>query len=230
MFALNVEYDKTDWRSDMDIENMKVKERREAGSTVSKVQFKLKDDEPKPKNGRHEAGFWSMTVKIGLCVAALALAFILRLTGVGKTTETMTQAAPTADTMGDLTFVEASNDTLLLQTGKWGTPVAASGVSLRNDGKLLCFTAAGNAVYCCFDGVVLSVGTDETLGDYIRIGHSGGIESVCYGFDAVFVAAKEEVPAGAVLGSVEYGNELYMAIYRDGEALNAVDFIDVSIG
>ncbi len=61
---------------------------------------------------------------------------------------------------------------------------------------------AGTEVFAAREGTVAETGTSPTLGKYVVLSHSGGIQTVYGHLSSVSVTLKEEVRTGAVIGRV----------------------------
>ncbi len=171
-----------------------------------------------------------IAVKIGLCVAALLVAFVIRIVSnepekvaeVSKMLQSDTESEETAEELGSLRFVDAANI-------KWSAPVRTNDVELLRDHQLVRFTAASETVSSCISGKVVMIEQDERYGTFLRIQSDDGIETVLYGFESVSVKSGDHVAANDLLGTVPVGRSVYLAVERNGAPLDPSEYVDLSI-
>lgn len=89
----------------------------------------------------------------------------------------------------------------------------------------------GSDIYCIFDGVVKSVGCNDSRGNYITVEHTGGIETRYYHCSNVIakegaVIRKGEVIAKVGSTGVSTGPHLHIETLLNGVRYNPVYFID----
>lgn len=209
----------------MKLDEMKVQYDKSRDGFTKESAFEVKSEKPLPK-----VGVSGIAVKVGLCAGVLALAFIVRAFGVGapkpKTAETATHSESENDRNeeqpGKLKYVDTTGT-------KWTAPVRSNDIELVRDGLLLRFTAGASDVYSCMAGRVLSVGTDETLGTYVRVQSESDCETFYYGFDAVRVVEGDSVKAGDALGTVPVGRSLYLRVLEQGAPQDPTAYVDLSL-
>ena len=171
-----------------------------------------------------------IAVKIGLCVAALLVAFVIRIVSnepekvaeVSKMLQSDTESEETAEELGSLRFVDAANN-------KWSAPVRTNDVELLRDHQLVRFTAASETVSSCISGKVVMIEQDERYGTFLRIQSDDSIETVLYGFESVSVKSGDHVAANDLLGTVPVGRSVYLAVERNGAPLDPSEYVDLSI-
>ena len=210
----------------MKLDEMKVQYDKGRDGFTKESTFKVKSEKPLPKinvNG--------IAVKVGLCAGVLALAFIVRAFGVGapKANDVQTVSSHSEDETettekqpGKLKYVDASGT-------KWNAPVLANDIELLREGQLLRFTARDTSVFSCMEGTVLAIGTDETLGEYVRVQSASDCETFYYGFDTISVNEGDAVDAGALLGTVSGGRSLYLRVLEKGEPQDPTAYVDLSL-
>ena len=210
----------------MKLDEMKIQYERSRDGFTKESQFAVKAEKPLPKinvNG--------IAVKVSLCAGVLALAFVVRAFGIGapKTNDVQTVSShgetgeqATATQPGRLRYVEADGK-------KWNAPVEANDIELLREGQMLRFTARESSVSACMGGTVLTVGTDETLGDYVRMQSDQDCETFYYGFDAITVKEGDAVSAGDALGTVAPGSSLYLRILQSGAPQDPTEYVDLSL-
>ncbi len=209
----------------MKLDEMKVQYDRARDGFTKESDFAVKTEKKLPK-----VDMSGIAIKIGLCAGVLALAFIVRAFGVGAPKETVTEVSTHADEGGDaeqnrpgkLKYVEVPGT-------KWTAPVLANDIEMMFEGNVLRFTAASKDVKSCMEGKVLSVGTDETFGAYVRVQSAADREAVYYGFDEIKVAEGDTVSAGDVIGTVTPGRSMYLRIFENGAPQDPSAYVDLSL-
>jgi murein DD-endopeptidase MepM/ murein hydrolase activator NlpD len=83
----------------------------------------------------------------------------------------------------------------------------------------------GTLVYSAREGIVSEAGYNEVLGNYVRISHPGGYETIYGHLSEILVKISDVVKAGIPLGKVGIsgyttGPHLHFEILKDGKALN----------
>ena len=213
----------------MKLDEMKVQYERSRDGFERETDFRIASDPPPVKVDAS-----GIVIKIGLCIAVLALAVVVRAFGIGKTddrvAETSTHAEQeppegeeSTDAIGTLHYVEAGT------VRKWSAPVVSNDMELLRDGQLLRFTALTATVNACMAGEVLSVGEDDRLGSFVRIRSDNDCETIYYGFETVAVKEKNEIGAGDLLGTVAPGRSIYLRILREGAPQDPTAYIDLSL-
>ena len=210
----------------MKLDEMKVQFERERDGFTSESEFAVK----KEKEGLPKIDASGIAIKIGMCAAVLALAIIVRAFGAGKPVERVAETsthsgsneAVGTGSVGSLHYVEAG-------TKKWAAPVKANDIELFPDGRLLRFTAASSDVLSCTSGKVLSVGIDDSYGNFVRVQTSDDVETVYYGFDAVTVSEGASVQSGDVIGTVSAGRSMFLKVYVNGAPQDPTQFVDLGL-
>ncbi|MDO4835451.1 MAG: M23 family metallopeptidase [Clostridia bacterium] len=211
----------------MKLDEMKVQYDKSRDGFTRESSFEVKKEKPLPKiniNG--------IAVKVGLCAGVLALAFIVRAFGVGAPKQqSVAEVNAHSDGTGEqnedsvpgkLKYVEAS-------ASKWAAPVRSTDIELMREGQMLRFTAGATDVLSCMDGRVLSVGTDETFGECVRVQSETDCEAFYYGFERIAVKEGDTVKAGDTLGTVALGRSLYMKVYQSGAPQDPTAYVDLSL-
>jgi murein DD-endopeptidase MepM/ murein hydrolase activator NlpD len=210
----------------MKLDEMKVQYERERDGFTHESDFTVQ----KEKKDMPKVDASGITVKIGLCAAVLALAFIVRAFGFGKPAERVAETSAHSDgnqaastsTVGSLHYVEAG-------TRKWAAPVKAVDIELLLDGRLLRFTAGSGDVHSCCAGKVLSTGTDEQYGNFVRVQTDDDFETVYYGLDEILVTEGVSVRAGDLLGNVPVGRSMYLRVYQNGAPQDPSQYVDLGL-
>jgi len=211
----------------MKLDEMKVQYERERDGFTHESDFTLK----KEKKDLPKIDTSGITIKIGLCVAVLALAFIVRAFGMGKPAERVAETSAHSDGSGALeTSAVGSLHYVEIGSNKWAAPVKASDIELLLDGRLLRFTAGSRDVLSCNSGKVLSTGTDEAYGNFVRVQTDADCETVYYGFDRIDVAEGAVVSQGDILGTVAIGRSMYLKVYRNGAPQDPSEYVDLGLG
>jgi murein DD-endopeptidase MepM/ murein hydrolase activator NlpD len=88
----------------------------------------------------------------------------------------------------------------------------------------------GTPVRAAMDGRVSALGFNPVYGNFIIISHLGNYQSLYAHLDAVSVIRGDQVRQGAQIGTVgntgySTGPHLHFAIYRNGRAVNPLDFL-----
>ena len=214
----------------MKLDEMKVQYERSRDGFQNESDFEVKQETPKLKVDAS-----GIAIKLGLCMAVLALAIVIRAFGVGKPEERVAQTStansePTdsdsqqENTIGALHYVETG--TVL----KWTAPVMSNDIELLRDGQLLRFTAIGEKVTACMAGRVLSVEQDAQLGNCVRIQSEADRETIYYGFETVTVQPNSEVAQGDTLGTVAPGRSIYLKVLENGAPQDPTEYVNLSLG
>ena len=209
----------------MKLDEMKVQYDKTRDGFTKESSFEVKQEKPLPK-----VDVSGIAVKVGLCAGVLALAFIVRAFGVG---------APKTDVAAASTHAENTQDTTEEQPGKlkyvdatgtkWAAPVRSNDIELLREGQLLRFTAGASDVFSCMDGKVLAIGTDETLGNFVRVQDENDCEAFYYGLDTITVTENTDVKAGDALGTVGVGRSLYLRVLEKGATQDPTAYVDLSL-
>ena len=209
----------------MKLDEMKVQYDKTRDGFTKESPFEVKTEKPLPK-----VDVSGIAVKVGLCAGVLALAFIVRALGVGAPKTDVTEASTHTENAGETTEEQPGRLKYVDATGtKWASPVRSNDIELLREGLLLRFTAGASDVFSCMDGKVLAVGTDETLGSYVRIQNDEDCESFYYGFDTITVAENAEVKAGEALGTISVGRSLYLRVLEKGAPQDPTAYVDLSL-
>ncbi len=210
----------------MKLDEMKVQYERERDGFTHESDFEIQ----KERSELPKVDASGIAVKIGLCAAVLALAFIVRAFGFGKPAERVAETSTHSD--GQQAVETSAVGTLHYVDGgmrKWAAPVKAIDIELLLDGRLLRFTAGSGEVRSCCEGKVLSVGSDEQYGSFVRVQTADDCETVYFGFDTISVAEGASVLTGDVLGSVPVGRSMYLRVYRNGSPQDPSKYVDLSV-
>jgi murein DD-endopeptidase MepM/ murein hydrolase activator NlpD len=89
----------------------------------------------------------------------------------------------------------------------------------------------GVPVKAAMDGRVSAVGMNATYGKFIIVSHSGGFQTMYAHLNAVSVKQGDYADQGAKIGEVgntgySTGPHLHFAVYKNGRAVNPLDFIN----
>ena len=207
----------------MKLDEMKVQYERSRDGFTKESGFVLKAEKALPKinvNG--------IAIKVGLCAGVLALAFIVRAFGVGAPKSQQVQEVSSysdgavSPQPGVLRYVDATDR-------KWAAPVRSNDIELMLEGRMLRFTAGGSTVASCMDGKVLSVGTDDTYGTFVRVQSGDDVEAFYYGFETVDVKEGDTVVSGDALGTVALGHSMYLRVYENGAPQDPTAYVDLSL-
>ncbi len=206
----------------MKLDELKIED--SAQSTIRHVSdFHINPSEEE-QNKVQAAG---MAIKIGLCVATLLVAFIIR--AVTKESNQAVEVAKTLDEHvtateepGILRFAEASGE-------KWSAPVTTNDIEILRDGQLVRFTATEDVVRSCIDGTVWALEIDDRFGNYARVRADDGTEIILYGMEQYQIQKGDVVQANDVLGTVPIGRSVYLSVMKDGVPMDPADYVDLTI-
>ena len=209
----------------MKLDEMKVQYDKNRDGFSKETGFELREKQPEVKVDAS-----GIAVKVGLCAAVLALAFVVRAFGVGKPNDTVAETSTHSETgeqdsekPGALRYVEAGAE-------KWKAPVISRDVELMRDGQLLRFTASATTVSASVGGTVRDVGTDAQYGTFVRIASDNDRETVYYGLETVACKTGDTVAAGAAIGSAAVGRSVFMKVFEKGAPQDPTAFVDLSLG
>ena len=209
----------------MKLDEMKVQYDRSRDGFTKESDFSVKPEKALPKidvNG--------IAIKVGLCAGVLALAFIVRAFGVGAPKTEVTEVSTHSDSSGETDQTQPGKLRYVEGAGmKWAAPVLSNDIELLLEGRVLRFTAGGADVRSCMEGKVLSVGTDEAYGDFVRVQSASDCEAVYYGFDTIAVKEGDAVSAGDTLGTVTVGKSMYLRVYQNGAPQDPSAYVDLSL-
>ena len=209
----------------MKLDEMKVQYDKTRDGFTKESAFEVKTEKPLPK-----VDVSGIAVKVGLCAGVLALAFIVRAFGIGapktQTAEVSTHAENADETTeekpGKLKYVDATGT-------KWSAPVRSNDIELLREGQLLRFTSGAADVFACMEGTVLSIGTDETFGSFIRIRSDTDCETFYYGLDTILVGENDTVRSGDAIGTIAVGRSLYLRVLQNGAPQDPTAYVDLSL-
>jgi Membrane proteins related to metalloendopeptidases len=90
--------------------------------------------------------------------------------------------------------------------------------------------ASGTPVYAVADGTVVAAGFEETMGYYVKIDHSGGVQSVYMHASKLHVSSGDTVKQGDVIMAVgttgsSTGNHLHITFKLNGTTVNPAGYI-----
>jgi murein DD-endopeptidase MepM/ murein hydrolase activator NlpD len=90
----------------------------------------------------------------------------------------------------------------------------------------------GAPIKATLAGEVLKSDTDATYGNYIKLTHAGGIETVYAHCSVLLVEKGQKVKQGDIIAKVgdtgeAMGAHLHFEIWKDGKAVNPLDYIKV---
>ncbi len=209
----------------MKLDEMKVQYDKTRDGFTKESSFEVKSEKPLPK-----VDVSGIAVKVGLCAGVLALAFIVRAFGVGAPKTDVAEASAHAENAQDMTDDQPGRLKYVDATGtKWAAPVRSNDIELLREGQLLRFTAGASDVFSCMDGKVLAIGTDETLGNFVRVQDENDCEAFYYGLDTIAVGENAEVKAGDALGTVGVGRSLYLRVLEKGAPQDPTAYVDLSL-
>jgi murein DD-endopeptidase MepM/ murein hydrolase activator NlpD len=88
----------------------------------------------------------------------------------------------------------------------------------------------GTEVYAARDGVVVEIGNNRVYGNFVRLDHGDGYETVYGHLSAVLISLHQEVQSGKILGRVgstgmSTGPHLHFEIRRQGHAEDPVPLL-----
>ncbi len=191
---------------------------------------------------RVETRAGSMIAKITICMAILAAvilaeAFLLQnsdgrvVETVSTETDQQEQGDSEEDVLGRLRFVEAGGvKSVFAVSQRWDMPVSYSEAkNIEDETTLFLRAKAGDTVRLSAAGEVTAIGTDEVLGDYVRISHGGDLESVYYHLADICVEEGQPLSAKDALGKVNADGTLYLCILSDGAPVNPETYLDVEL-
>lgn len=89
----------------------------------------------------------------------------------------------------------------------------------------------GTPIRAAMEGRVSAVGFNSVYGNFIILGHPGGFQTLYAHLHTVTVRSGDRVNQGAQIGTVgntglSTGPHLHFAVYRNGRAVNPLDFIN----
>lgn len=209
----------------MKLDEMKIQYDKSRDGFTKESSFEVKAEKPLPK-----INVSGIAVKVGLCAGVLALAFIVRAFGVGAPKTDVATVSTHTENSGELREEQPGRLKYVDATGtKWAAPVRANDIELLRDGQLLRFTAGASDVLSCMDGKVLAVGTDDTLGSYVRVQNENDCEAFYYGFEEIRVQEGAEVHTGDTIGTVSVGRSLYLKVLQNGAPQDPTAYVDLSL-
>ena len=206
---------------------MKLDELKIEGTSQSTVRHVSEFHVNPSEEEQNKVRVAGMTIKIGLCVAALLVAFLIRAVTkepnqaveVGKNLDA--HAAATEEP-GILRFAEANAD-------KWSAPVATNDIEILRDGQLVRFTATEDVVRSCIDGTVWALEIDDRFGNYARVRSEDGTEIILYGMEQYQIQKGDVVHANDVIGTVPIGRSVYLSVLKDGIPMDPAEYVDLTI-
>jgi len=168
-----------------------------------------------------------------LCAFGILLVCLagIKLAGTPTATSAEQWISRTLDTpydlpaeLGKLTFlsapaaVDASSSRSILLKGQWpvSSPISQSYNPLSHPG--ISFAHTGD-VWSALDGEVFYVGSDAVYGEYVRIRHADGVDTLYYGVTPC-VQTGDPVLGGQRIGQAEQTQPLYFQMYINRTAVD----------
>ncbi|NJD04430.1 MAG: hypothetical protein FIA99_17975 [Ruminiclostridium sp.] len=94
--------------------------------------------------------------------------------------------------------------------------------------------ANGENIVAALGGTVVDAGSSPTYGNYLRIKHNDGFETVYAHCSAVSVQEGQKVTQGEVVATVgntgaSVGTHLHFEVWKDGKAVNPLEYVSVPL-
>jgi len=91
-----------------------------------------------------------------------------------------------------------------------------------------------DVIKAALDGKVIEVGADRTYGNYIKISHKNNMSTVYAHCSKIIAEDGQDVKQGEVIAEVgntglSVGSHLHFEIWKDGEPVNPLNYIDIPI-
>jgi len=173
-----------------------------------------------------------LLTKIAICCAvllAVLVAELLLLPDAENVLETVAsgEGTDTGDALGKLHFVSTGSAVSVFSAAqRWSAPVKAADTPRIEDPPPLCLAAAeGESVSLPAAGEVREIGHDENYGDFVRVSHGDGLESVYYNLTDVRVEVGQPLLARDTLGKVPEDGEIFVSVLLEGAAQPPEDYI-----
>ncbi len=175
----------------------------------------------------------SLLTKIAICCAVLLLVLVAELLLLPDEEAALETAAAgleegnTDDALGKLQFVSAGSAVSVFSASqRWSAPVRATETAQIDEPLMLRLSAAaGERVSLPAAGEVRELGHDENYGDFVRVGHGDGLESVYYNIAAIRVEEGQPLLARDTLGVVPEDGEIYVSVLLEGVAQQPEDYV-----
>lgn len=169
-----------------------------------------------------------LLAKLGACAGILVLLLLVKAIDT-PLTNMFTQNVKTAlttqtdvdEVLGKLKFVDSGQSASVFGTEiAFVLPVngAIRGNFNENGRKGIELLANPSSdVVACADGIVVAVGLDESMGNFVRIQHAQQLETYCYGIAGICVEEGQPLKKGDVLGRVQENGIINMELYVGGK-------------
>lgn len=195
--------------------------------------------------------------RIVICVAVIALAFLLKTMNIPVVNETLksldivlTTQVDFDRTIGQIKFIQdilPDSVEAMLQNGSGSLNKQNMALVAPANGKVISrFIKGKNAgvdiegyagapIYAVLDGEVKKIGNDETKGAFIRLEHEEGISTLYYNCENIAVKQGDNVKAGTVMCKMKQQGDKYLLHFElqlQGEALDPLPYIqktDISV-
>lgn len=178
----------------------------------------------------------SVMAKLGLCAAAGLLVLALNVFELAPgllddNARAVMEAEMQADeTLGKLQFVELPGAISVFAPASepFSLPVSCDVLHVEQGDTLTVINCTPAAtVVAAADGEVRGVGTDGAFGDYVRLAHADGLETLYYGLSQIAVEEGQPVRAKDTLGTLSKSGVLGMQVLREGRPVSAAAYFDI---
>lgn len=178
----------------------------------------------------------SIIIKIAICAGACALVLLLKWidtpfanTAINGVRSAVTEESELDEMLGKLKFVELpqildvfSNKTSMM------LPVKAVSYEVMTDGRILKLQAeAGSTAVAPVKGMVLEIGIDAELGNYVAVKHADNMQTSYYGLKHIAVEQGQPVDKLDTLGVLDDGGTLYFAVMVNGEYRDPGEYVQL---
>lgn len=181
----------------------------------------------------------SIAIKFGICVSACALVLFIKWVDSPKTPKTdarLTQTMGAEDgevdeTLGKLKFVQLPGlMDVFVESNKMIVPVEFASIEFLEDGCLARLQCGEKAnLVCMLDGIVKTVGEDNTLGRFVTVKHDDDVQTTIYGFGDIMVEEGQPLKKGDLLGVSSSEGIVHITILKDGRPQSIEKYIKESL-
>ncbi|MDD3919895.1 MAG: M23 family metallopeptidase, partial [Eubacteriales bacterium] len=178
----------------------------------------------------------SVLAKIGLCAMAGLLVLALNVfgdpeNGLSDSARAVLEAEmQTDETLGKLQFVELPGAISVFSPSKekLSPPVEQETALVETGDSMTVWNSGANTeVMAAAAGEVRGVGSDASFGEYVRIAHADGLETVYYGFESIQVEVGQPVRAQDTLGTLTESGVLCLSVLESGRPVSAAAYFDL---
>ena len=173
-------------------------------------------------------------IKTGICAGVCAVLFALKLFDVPAgqqivqgVKDAITQETSLDETLGKLKFVQLEDiQSVFGDDSLMDLPVSGT-VAMKDDGFTVSVDADSD-VTAAVDGSISAIGTDDELGNYVKIKCADDAELACYGLGTINVEQGQQVAKKDTIGTVAADKSIYVELRVAGGPADPAEYLNAN--